>query len=456
MIDQARDADLLGGGDLIVLPEGIDLEGLRVGGTSSMYFAVEQAPLLYRDVLAGARFEDRIAVAAPWIDDALVYFETDTALVPISAGATIPALAGELGAVPELLAGGWGNVDSDRRWYSPTAAELHRSIDGMHLPRGAAAQDTTWAEWHYFNVMLPDSGWLYLTYMVQGAVVSAGARGRMLATRVDPVMGMVRTYSAEVEPGEVVFAEGHPDLAIGESSVTLLADGAYRLRARMPAERSEGAGPVLAASLREFTVDLTVSERSRRYLPPVDIGGSDFVSGYAVPLLDGGATGRVCEGAVCHDLQDARTYHDHNWGTWSQVTWDWGQATAGGYSVLYGGVARETEGSRFLYLADEHGFAGVFTIRELATRWPGAVGRGTPEGIVIHAVNDPDSLALNVTVDHAHVTSIPVDEGATDALFYQMRGTLEMSGRVSGREVGERGDGFFETWTRDGPTGSPE
>ena len=457
MVDQARDKALLGGGDLIVLPNGIDLETLRTGGTSSMYFAVEQAPLLYRQVLAGTRFDDRIAAAAPWIDDELLYLETDTALVPISAGATIPDLAVDLGANPDLLDGVWANLAADRDWRNPSAADFYRSLDAMHLPRGPAAQDTTWAEWHYFNILLPDSGWLYLTYMVAGDVPDGRWAGRVLVTRVVPAAGAVRGYSVTVGPEDVEFTEGRPDLALGPSSVTLQPDGTYRLRAQVPAD-AQGLPGTGSASL---TVDLTVSELTRRYLPPVDIGSNDFVSGYTVPLLDGRAVGRVCEGLRCHDLEDARTYHDHNWGTWSRVTWDWGQAAAGRYSVLYGGVARAnqggsgsppssaTQGGRFLYLADEHGFAGVFTIRELTTRWPGPEGRGSPDGIAIHAVNGQDSLALNVTVGHAQVTSIPVAAAdATDALFYQMRGALELTGRLSGIEVRESGDGFFETWTR--------
>lgn len=452
MVDQARDRELLGGGDLIVLPAGIDLETLRTGGASSMYFAVEQAPLLYRDVLAGTRFAGRIAAAAPWIDDELLYLATDTALVPVSAGATIPDLAAAVGAPPDLLAGAWADLDADRRWRRPSTPEFYESLDGMHLPAGAAAGDTTWAEWHYFNVLLPDSGWLYLTYMVAGDLVGGRGSGRVLAARVAPRDGAVRVYAATVEPERVAFAEGHPDLAIGTSSVALREDGAYRLRARVP---MEGAGAPDGPRAPPLTVDLTVSERSRRYLPPVDIGGGDFVSGYTVPLLDGRATGRVCEGARCHDLADARAYHDHNWGTWARVNWDWGQATAGGYSVLYGGVARTEEGGgttlggRFLYLADSHGFAGVFTVSELVTRWPGPEGRGNPESIGIHAVNGRDSLALRVTIGHTQVTRVPVaaaDEG--DARFYQMRGTAELTGRLGGAEVRARGDGFFETWTR--------
>lgn len=451
MVDQARDRELLGGGDLIVLPEGIDLETLRTGGASSMYFSVEQATLLYREVLAGTRFDARIAAVAPWIDDELLYLETDSGLVPISAGATLPGAATDLGAAPDVLAGTWDDLDADRTWRAPSAAEFYRSIDGMHLPPGAAAQDTTWAEWHYFNVMLPDSGWLYLTYMVGGDVPDGRWWGRVLATRVAPEPEGETVYSVTVGPEDVAFEEGHPDLAIGPSSVTIEAEGSYRLRAWVPLD----SGATSSSALAPLIVDLTISERTRRYLPPVDIGSSDFVSGYTVPLLDGLATGQVCEGERCHQLDDARTYHDHNWGTWSRVTWDWGQARAGPYSVLYGGVAREadadanaTQGGRFLYLADEHGFAGVFTIRELITRWPGREGRRAPDAIAIHADNGMDSLALSVAVGHTRVTPVPIAPDGPNALFYQMRGTLELSGRLFGAQVQERGDGFFETWTR--------
>ena len=358
-------------------------------------------------------------------------------------------MAADLGAAPQLVAGSWEDVGADRSWRSPSTAEFYRSIDGLHLPRGAAAQDTTWAEWHYFNVLLPDSGWLYLTYMVGGDVPRGRWWGRVLATLVAPEPGAETEYSATVGPEDVTFAEGEPDLVIGTSSVALRADGSYRLRARLPAEAG-----ATSADPAPLAVDLTVSERTRRYLPPVEIGGGGFVSGYAVPLLDALATGSVCEGERCRQLEYARTYHDHNWGTWSRVTWDWGQARAGRYSLLYGGVAQENEGAeptpggRFLYLADQHGFAGVFAIRDITTLWPGPEGQGTPDAIAIHADNGPDSLALSVSVGHTRVTPIPIAPDGPNALFHQMRGTLELSGRLFGAEVQESGDGFFETWTR--------
>ena len=55
------------GGDLVVVPAGIDLETLKTGGVSSLYFTIDQARFLYREVLTGAREGHRVAAAAPWM-----------------------------------------------------------------------------------------------------------------------------------------------------------------------------------------------------------------------------------------------------------------------------------------------------------------------------------------------------------------------------------------------------
>lgn len=442
LVEQARDKELVGGGDLIVLPAGIDLETLKTGGVSSMFYTVEQASLLYREVLAGSRFADRVAAAAPWIDDELLYLEADSGLVPIAAAATIPGLAESLDVAPTLVAGDWEDIEADRRWRDPTDAELYRSLDALHLPRGTAAADSTWAEWHYFNVLLPGSGWLYLTYMIAGRVPDGRWGGRMLATLVRPGSGE-GVYDIRIPADQVTFSEGRPDLVIGGSSVTIEDDGAYTLVARIPSDT--GGVPL--------TVDLTVAANSRRYLPPVEIGGEGIVSGYTVPLLDARADGRVCEGSRCRDIQGAQTYHDHNWGTWGGMTWDWGQARTGDFSVLYGGVSdgnrdRGATGPRILYLTDADGFAGILSIRRLTTWWPDGDARTAPDSISILATSDADSLELTVTVSHSRATPVPIRMDGPTALFFQMRGSATLSGRLRGARVRATGDGFFETWRR--------
>ena len=395
-----------------------------------------------RAPLGGWRAGGRVAAAAPWIDGELLYIEADSGLVPISAAATIPDLAESLDVAPTLVAGTWQDLETDRRWRAPTDAELYRSLDALHLPGGTAAADSTWAEWHYFNVLLPDSGWLYLTYMIAGQVPDGRWGGRMLATRVRPGSAE-RVYDIRVPSEQVSFAEGQPNLVIGPSSVKIEDDGTYTLAARIPSEA--GGAPL--------TVDLTVSADTRRYLPPVEIGGEGIVSGYTVPLLDAHASGRLCEGSRCQAIEGARTYHDHNWGTWGGVTWDWGQAQAGDYSVLYGGVSdgdreRGAAGPRILYLTDSQGFAGIFSIRRLTTWWPDGNGRAAPDSISILATSGRDSVELHVEVGHTRSTPVPVWVDNPAALFFQMRGSAVLSGRLHGGAIREEGDGFFETWTR--------
>jgi len=439
LLEQSRDHQLLGGGDLVVLPAGIDLETLKTGGLSSMFFRIEQAPFLYREVLSSPRFEHQVEAAAPWIDDELVYLERGDELIPVSAGGLIPNLASAVGVEVSIASGRWTENDADRDWRSPSDSTLYASLDGFHVPRGEAAGDSTWAEWHYFNVLLPDSGgWLYLTYMIAGEVPTGRWGGRLLATLVEPGKRL-KSFSAQIDPRQIDFAEGRADLVLGASSVSIEHDGAYRLTARIPAEVGRDS----------LMVDLRISANSRRYLPPLDIGGGALTSGYTVPLLDAVASGRLCASSSCRELDGARTYHDHNWGLWNQVTWDWGQATVGAFSVLYGGVAQEgrTEGSHFLYLADDEGFAGIYSIREVRTRWsePDAATR-TPQTISVFATQGRDSVHIEIDVGHTHVTDLPTGSASGSLSLYQMRGTARLSGRLRGAEISETGEGFFETW----------
>ena len=534
LLEQARDRELVGGGDLTVLPAGLDLETFKTGGVSSLYFTVEQAPFLYRQVLAGPRFEDRIAAAAPWIDDELIYLgrrqggaegsgsghvaegETGSGeaagpggLTAASAGGRVPGLSRALGVRTEVVAGGWEDGASDRRWRSPGDSALYAGLDAFHLPPEGTAGDSAWAEWHYFNVLLPgDRGWLYLTYMVAGAVPDGRWGGRLLATLVEPDGAAdggdartgpappmrVRTYEAEVPARRVSFSLARPDLRIGDASVALDDAGVYRLTATIPAAGGEGG--------RDLRVDLSIRAVSRQHLPPLEVSGGGFPSGYTAPLLDGRASGRVCVGGRCRQVETARAYHDHNWGVWQAVTWDWGHAHLGARSVLYGGVRRDADllrrpgagsdagpdgpgpgggdGGRFLFLSDTLGFLGLLPVDSLVHRWPESAGPRTgPRSIRLRAARPPDSVRLDVDVRHGRATeAYAVGAGAAEegagpggaaqarrrevaprdgrpsdethararAWFHQMQGSATLRGHVGGEQISDRGSGFFETW----------
>ena len=459
LVEQSKDRDLLGGGDLVVVPAGIDLETLKTGGVSSLYFTIDQARFLYREVLTGARAGHRVAAAAPWIDDALLYLELADTTIAVAARGQIPSRAEALGVAPELVAGAWTDSPADARWMAPGDSARLAEIDAFHLPIGPAATDSTWAEWHYFNILSPDEeSWLYLTYLVGGSHADSAWGGQMLANLVR-MDGTERRFEDRQEAGQVRFATDRPDLEIGGSSVRLRSDGRYELRARVPA--ADGAADTLV-------LDLVLSPSDRRYLPPVDVSPGGFTSGYVVPVLDGRSEGRLCTGEQCAEFADAPSYHDHNWGVWRRVTWDWGFARAGDLSILYGGVRRNVDadanaasaaaeisrGGRFMFVVDSLGLRGVLPIREIEYEWAGqgaAAGADPhrtgselrPTGFVLHADRGADSLTLRVSVDHLRVT--PREED--DAYFHQMRGTAEVRGKLLGDLVAEDGSGFFETWT---------
>ena len=440
LVEQSQDRDLLGGGDLVVVPAGIDLETLKTGGVSSLYFTVDQARYLYREILTGPR-EMGIEAAAPWIDDALLYLALPDSSFAVAARGQIPSRARALGVAPHLLEGEWRDSDADLRWMSPGDSALRAEIDAFHLPTGPAARDSTWAEWHYFNILAPDeSYWLYLTYLVGGRMENGSWGGQILANLVRRD-GTERRFEDRRESDVVRFSTDRPDLDIGDSSVRLLRDGRYELRARVPA--ADGGADTLA-------VDLVLDPSPRRYLPPVDVSPGGFTSGYVVPVLDGRSSGTLCPGRRCLQLDDAVSYHDHNWGVWRRVTWDWGSARAGDLSILYGGVERDdADGGRFLFVVDSLGLRGILPIREIDYEWSGSAvdagGPRQPGGFRLLAARGDDSLSLRVSVDHLRTT--PREEDG--AYFHQMRGAAEVRGNLLGEPVAETGAGFFETWTRD-------
>ena len=76
MVRQASQERLVGGGDVTILPEGIDIEVLTTGGLGGLFFSVPNARFVYRQVLAAPRAADVIGVVAPQLEGKLLYLTT--------------------------------------------------------------------------------------------------------------------------------------------------------------------------------------------------------------------------------------------------------------------------------------------------------------------------------------------------------------------------------------------
>lgn len=427
MLEQARDRELVGGGDVVVVPAGTSPEMLKAGGVSSLFLGIDHARFLQRNVLESprGREEHGVVAASPLLDGRPVEVTARGRRLLAVATGEIPSRARAAGAAPALLSGRWEDSEADRRWAAPARGELLREIDRFHLP---PVRDSTWAEWHYFNLVLDSERWVYVTLMVAGEVGVPGRWGGRILITVRGADGDHRSLTRDVAGEEVRFDTASPDLRIGERAYVRLVDSAYHV----------------AADAGGVRVELRVSPSPRRYFPPTDLGGDELLSGYVAPALHARAEGTVCL-PRCEAVAGAQAYHDHNWGVWRDVSWEWGSASDERLSLLYGAVrgAQAGPAGLFAYLVDGRGVRAVFRPGDPEWLEAGEARAGAATVRVPRRFTFEDrrqGIRATVEVAAAHVTAL---ERAERRHFVQMRGvaTVEEGGRVVGRLPG-----FFETY----------
>jgi hypothetical protein len=456
MVRQASQERLVGGGTITVLPDGIDLEVLTTGGLGGLFFSVPNARFVHRQVLAAPRLRDVVTVAAPQLEGKLLYVTTSDGMVhPVRASGEIPSATRALGALPNIAAGAWDDDHGDRRWMAPTSAELRHDLDHFHLPTPGMAHRESWGEWHYFNVLTPDAKrWAFISFIVGGDVTGDQWGGQVLVTlheRGRPP----RRFSRSLPKERVRFSTRDANLEIGDNRVQLLPDGRYAVHANV---LEEGVGTPLA-------LDLVIAPEARVDFPGATMVSGDFTSGYVVPALRADASGSWCVVSRCERVDGAQAYHDHNWGGWRGVTWEWGSARAGEFTVLYGRVTPDDSSSGntplFVYLTDAQGFLALFRPRVI--RYDDARAVPTPFGVLqvpasaqLFDVRGADTLRMTLTIDDAVATDTRiglVERGKSAEAralrhpwFVQMAGEARIEGRVRGQPLRGRGRGFFETY----------
>jgi hypothetical protein len=467
LITQAGDEKLVGGGDVTVLPEGLDVEVMKTGGLGGLFFSIDNARFVYLQLLASPRLAGDVRAVAPQVEGKLLYLRTASGReLPVRASGDVPSATHAVGAAPELTAGAWGDDDGDRRWTRPTAAELHHDIDHFHLPPAGIANPKSWGEWHYFNVLSADGRrWAFVSFILSGEVPAGRWGGQVLVTTHEQGeggrAGASRRYSATVLPPAIHFSTSDANLRLGDAgSVTVTPEGDYAVRARAREERTG----------EPLELDLVVAPAPRAYFPGATLQSGDFASGYAVAALRADASGSLCTGAGarrrCERFDRAQAYHDHNWGVWRGVSWEWGATRAGPYSILFGRVQPPVDSGGgtsplFLYLVDSLGFRALFRPRDVAYEEGREIFVGgrpvrVPTRGVLYDVRGADTLRLELIVEDATGTDTRgglIERGESDfaralarPYFIQMKGRARLTGRVGGQPVLGEGAGFFETY----------
>ncbi|MFQ5599581.1 MAG: hypothetical protein ACE5G2_03390 [Candidatus Krumholzibacteriia bacterium] len=485
VLEQARDKDLVGGGDLVLLPAGIDVEVMKIGGATGMYSMLDNARFLYRQVLSGPRFlpwlaevrpaqaalpapPPALAAASPALVEKVVYLRvvhdgTPSTDAPVQALAHgfIPSLDRAVGGpTAEFAAQGidWRDQHADHMWTDPPVDSLYNAMDRFHLPpRGQPGLDR-WAEWLYFNFTDQRTGTFGYVSFIVGGDLEAG-EGRAV-----PVLQIERAGQPPLE-----FRDDTPlsvddislervDLRFGPKTTAVFREGAYRLHLEW---ENEG-GPVRA--------DLTVRPVLDLYFPPFLIHESErFISGYTVPGIRTTMSGTIEAGGVRLDLDDVPGYHDHNWGTWRNVHWDWGTSSSPEYGLLYGRVEHprlqpgRSGAGIFLMLSQARrgeqrgGLLGLFRPERIDYAWeeagplPGNPSR-VPTAITLFAEHKPTSLGTRqpdrvvVRIEVQQVTATAPREGRENLVFLQLQGQYQVHARIAGREISFDSPGFAEVF----------
>lgn len=456
VLDQAQAPGLVGGGDVVI----------RVSNQVP-------ARLLLSGTLQSEALRSRIAVVAPSHSTPLFLLRPKGGTVRVDAQGGIPSLERALGDSETNEAGlgdaseAWRDTPADVAWTQDTPERVLRHIDRFHAMPENTEWSSSWAEWLYFNGRAGDTRF-YLTFLV-GPRLGNGKRTAGVRLQLERA-GRMESYgaAAELTDEEVMRA---PDLTVGASSVRL--DGlVYRIHLELqggPAELVNAVAPTSGsarAAPRLLVGDITLEASPGRLVPPVQISGArGWLTGYVVPVMSGRLDGELAvRGAGdaapasrrSSQAPEARVslaggtgYHDHNWGFWRGVSWQWGQVQDGDLSFIYG---------------------RVFPPREAADpeRMPGFVGALGPDGplgyatdVKITEVDDENgrpktvtirargtSLDLDIRFDAASSVTTRMSQGplANGVNFLQMRGQYTVTGRAADRRIQFTAPGAAETF----------
>ena len=418
VLEQSRAPALIGGGDLLIRlsPE--------VPGR-----------LVISGALQSDSLRSRIRTAAPTHTAALSLIHNGRQ-VPVDARGGIPSLERDLGDPETAGVSGWQDSQEDIAWTQDTPEKILRHIDRFHPIPDAPAWSDSWAEWLYFNGRAGDARF-YLTFLV-GPATADGRRTAGVRLQLDRG-GRRETFSEShtITNAEALLA---PDLKLGSSFVSLVGMQ-YRVHLDLP---GQGENRVLG--------DLTIEATAGRLVPPLEITGArGWRSGYVVPVMSGRLDGVLDVDGDPVSFAEGSGYHDHNWGFWQGVSWQWGQVQHGDLSILFGQVFPPGEA------ADPNrvpGFVGVlgpdgplaYTTNVTITETNDE--RGQPRTVVVNATRGNQlDIELAFEVESTITTGAAGSRLLANSLdFLQLHGTYTATGYAAGRTLAFTSPGSAETF----------
>ena len=272
-----------------------------------------------------------VRTVAPAIEGKLVYLCAAAARcepVAVRAGGEIPSRADAVGAGLEVVAGPLDRLSrATAPTWRPRPSSSTTSSIAFHLP---TRPDSTWGEWQYFNLVTGPDEWWYITYLVGGALSRIAGSGRPLG----------RAAARHPPPTRRPSRAIHRRLPGGPSPPRHHPGGPHpRREHRAPAERDLPPSMATRPVPAERSASTSPCDRAQIATSPRWSSGTmRFSPATWSPLWPPRPRAGSASAARCSEVRDAPAYHDHNWGVWRAVTWEWGAGTGHDLSLLYGGV----------------------------------------------------------------------------------------------------------------------
>jgi len=422
ILDQARAPALRGGGDIVV------------GGSSGRLVS---ARFILAAVLGAGSLAPRVATASPSERADLYLLDGDGAATPVRARGGIPSLERAMRDPETRALPSWTDTPADRAWSAPSAEAALAAMDKFHPVPDVPARSRSWAEWLYFNGRT-DAARFYLTFL---AGPPLGAGKRTLGVRLQLERGgVMNAYAASADVDSADLLAAAPNLSAGRNRVRLVGRE-YQLSLDLPAESGRG----------RVSGEIAISADLGRSMPPLVIrGAAGWVSGYVVPVTSGALRGTLQVDGRPIDFDGGAGYHDHNWGFWNGVSWQWGQVQHDGVSLVFGRVhppADAADASRVPGLVvalgpdGPIGFASDVTIEE--TNEPGA---DRPQRIVVRGRGDSLDVTLDATVRQTTVTEGRARTADQPLDFLQLRADYHVVGRAGSLALDFSALGSAETF----------
>ena len=426
IVEQSRAPALRGGGDLVVTGRAGDVHAAR---------------FLLSSVLGAPPLAPRARGVSPTVRGRLYLVQGDR-VTRLRARGGVPSLERAVGDPETSPVAAWRDAPADRAWTAPRPEDVLRAMDRFHAIPDVPERVASWAEWLYFIGRSPDGSLrFYLTFLA-GPRQADGLRAAGVRLQLEE-KGEVRSFSARAAVAEEALLAGAPDLDIGANRVRL--DGLrYRITLDLAAD---GGGPGV-------TGDIALDAPPGRSVPPFVVRGrGGWLSGYVVPVLSGDVAGMLRVGTRDVSLEGATGYHDHNWGFWEGVSWQWGQVSHEGLSFLYGRIlppadAFPSGGARLPGIVAVVGPSGPLAFARNAVIEETSSAEGRPEVVRIAARENGLDLQMEARVEDVVRTRLggagPASAGGRD--FLQLRASYRVIGRIGDQVVDFSALGAAETF----------